>query len=150
MLKGKVELCAQIPDLEPTKRRMILEMKTRPSEDDEPKSGECGSVSGSRAKTAFGGGAEKAGKKGRCWWEWITNIVQVLVLKISKYKNYYVNNAHAQINVPSLHIAPVCSGNRMISSAHREQVLTRETFYGRIELGIHTKTTAAGRNCVSI
>ena len=36
-------------------------MKTTPSEDDEPKSGGGGSVSGSGAGTAFGGSAEKAG-----------------------------------------------------------------------------------------
>ena len=36
-------------------------MKTRPLEDDEPKSGGGGSISGSRAGTIFGGHAEKAG-----------------------------------------------------------------------------------------
>ena len=42
---------------------MISEMKTRPLEDDEPKSGGGGSVSRSRAGTAFGGHVEKEGKK---------------------------------------------------------------------------------------
>ena len=37
-----------------------MEMKTRPSEDDKPKSGGYGSVSGSRAETEFYGHAEKA------------------------------------------------------------------------------------------
>ena len=61
MIKRKAELFAQISELESTKRWMILEMKTRPSEENEPKSGGGGSVSGSCAGTAFGGRAEKAG-----------------------------------------------------------------------------------------
>ena len=67
---------------------------------------------------------------------------------MSKYKNYYVNNAHVQINVPSLCIAPVRLGNRSISLACRDQVLTREKFYGKTELDSHANTTVAGRNCV--
>ena len=57
MMKCKSELRAQIQELESTKLRIILEMKTRPLEDDEPKSGGSGSVSGSRAGTKFGGRA---------------------------------------------------------------------------------------------
>ena len=72
------------------------------------------------------------------------------MLKISKYKNFYLNNTHVQINVPSLHIAPVRSGNRIISLTRREKVLTRETFYRRTELDSHSDTTVAGRNCVPI
>ena len=86
-MKREAELHAQISELESTKRRMISEMKTRQPEDDKTKSGGGGSVSGSCSGTASGGRAEKAGNKWRCWWEWIKNIVQVLVLKISKYKN---------------------------------------------------------------
>ena len=78
------------------------------------------------------------------------NIVQVLVLRISKYKNYYVKNAHVQSSIPSLRIAPVHSGNRRISSARREQVLTREKLYGHTELDSHANTTVAGQNCVPI
>ena len=59
-MKRTAELCAQISELESTKRRMISEMKTRPLEDDKPKSGGGGSVSGSHAGTEFGGRAEKA------------------------------------------------------------------------------------------
>ena len=73
---------------------MISEKKTRPPEDDKPKSGGSGSVSGYRSGTAFGGRAEKAGNNWRCWLAWITNIEKVLVLKMIKYKKYYVNNAH--------------------------------------------------------
>ena len=62
-MKRKEELCTQISELEPTKRRMILEMKFRPSEEYDPKSGGGGSFSGSRAGTAFRGLAEKAGNK---------------------------------------------------------------------------------------
>ena len=62
-MKRKAELCAQISDLEFTKRWMISDMKTRPSEDDKPKSGGCGIVIGSRAGTEFGGCAEKTGNK---------------------------------------------------------------------------------------
>ena len=57
MMECKSELRAQIQELESTKLRIILEMKTRPLEDDEPKSGGSGSVSGSRAGTKFGGRA---------------------------------------------------------------------------------------------
>ena len=114
-MKKKAELRARISELESTNCWIISEMKTRPSEDNEPKSVGGGSVSGSRAGTVFGGRAEKAGNKWRCWWAWITNIVLLLVLKISKYKNYYVNNSHVQINVPSLRIAPVRPGNCRIS-----------------------------------
>ena len=39
MAKRKGELRAQISDLESTKSQMISEMKTRPSDYDEPKSG---------------------------------------------------------------------------------------------------------------
>ena len=39
---------------------MISEKKTRPPEDDKPKSGGSGSVSGYRSGTAFGGRAEKS------------------------------------------------------------------------------------------
>ena len=39
MMKRTAELRAQISELESTKCRMISEMETRPSEDDEPKSG---------------------------------------------------------------------------------------------------------------
>ena len=53
------ELCAKISELESTKCRMISEMKTKPSEDDKPKSGGGGSVSWSRSGTSFGGRAEK-------------------------------------------------------------------------------------------
>ena len=59
-------------------------------------------------------------------------------------------NPHVQINEPSLHSAPVRLGDHRISSAHREQVLTRETFYVRTELDSHANTTVAGRNCVPI
>ena len=62
-MKRKADICDQISELESTKRRMISEMKTRPSEDNEPKSGGGGSVSGSRTGTEFGGRAEKAGNK---------------------------------------------------------------------------------------
>ena len=55
------------------------------------------------------------------------NIVRVIVINNSKHKKYYVNNAHVQINVPNLCIAPFRSGNRRISSARREQVCTKET-----------------------
>ena len=61
-----------------------------------------------------------------------------------------MNNAHVQINSPSLCIDPVRSGNRRISLAHREKVLTREKFYGRTEPDIHADTTVSGRNCVPI
>ena len=63
MMKRKAELCAQISELESTKCWMISEMKTRPSDDKEPNSGGGGSISGSRDGTAFGGRAEKSGKK---------------------------------------------------------------------------------------
>ena len=59
-MKNTAELRAQISEIESTKRQMILEIKTRPSEDDEQKSGGGGSVSESCAGTAFGGRAEKA------------------------------------------------------------------------------------------
>ena len=60
-MKRKAELHAQISELESTKRWMILEIKTRPLEDDEPKSRECDSVSGSNDGTSFGGLVEKSG-----------------------------------------------------------------------------------------
>ena len=63
MMKRKSELRAQISELESTKRWMISEMKTRPSEDDEPKSGGVGSVSGYCDGTSFGGREEKADNK---------------------------------------------------------------------------------------
>ena len=129
---------------------MISEMKNRPLEDGKPKSGGCGSVSGYCAGTEFGGHAEKSGNKWRCWWTWITNIVQVLVINISKYKNYYVKISHVQINVPSLRIASVHSGNHRISSARRKQVIKRKIFYGKTELNSHANNTVAGRNCVPI
>ena len=72
------------------------------------------------------------------------------MLKISKYKYYYVNNSHVQINIPILRIVPVRSGNRRISSASREQVFTRETFYRKTELDSHADNTVAGRNGISI
>ena len=62
-MNRKTDLCAQISELEYTKRQMISEMKTRPSEDNEPKSGGRGSISGYCAGTAFGERAEKAGNK---------------------------------------------------------------------------------------
>ena len=61
-----------------------------------------------------------------------------------------MNNDHVQINAPTLRIAPVRSGNRRISSAQREQVLTRETLYRRTEPDSHDNTTVAGRNYVPI
>ena len=42
---------------------MISEIKNRPPEDNEPKPGGGGSVSGYCARTEFGGRADKAGKK---------------------------------------------------------------------------------------
>ena len=42
---------------------MISEMKTRPSEDNKPKSRGGGSVDGSRAGTALGGNEAKSGNK---------------------------------------------------------------------------------------
>ena len=104
-------------------------MKNRPLKGNEPKSEGCGSVNGYRAGTAFGGRAEKAGNKRQCWWAWIMNIVGVIVLKISKYKNYYVNNAHVHINVSILCIATVRLGNCRISFVRGQKVLIRETFY---------------------
>ena len=62
-MKSKVELRTQISELESTKRRMILEMKTIPLEDNKSKSGGGGSVGGSRAGTAFSQRAEKACNK---------------------------------------------------------------------------------------
>ena len=63
MMKRKAELCAQISELESTKCRMILEMKTRSSEVDKPKSGGGGSVSRCCAGTSFSGRAEKTANK---------------------------------------------------------------------------------------
>ena len=63
MMKRKSELCAQISGLESTKRRVILEMKTISLEEDKGKSGVGGSVSESRAGTAFVGIVEKEGNK---------------------------------------------------------------------------------------
>ena len=65
-MKRKAELRAQISEIESTKHQMISEMKTIPSEDDEPKSGEGGSVSGYRSGTALRESSEKAGNKWRC------------------------------------------------------------------------------------
>ena len=62
-MRWKAELRAQISEQESTKRQMISDMKTRPSEDDDPKSGGGGRVSGSRAGTAFYERAEKSGNK---------------------------------------------------------------------------------------
>ena len=62
-MKRKAEIRAQISQLESIKRRIISEMKTRPSEDGDPKSRGGGSFSGSCAGTAFGGHVEKAGNK---------------------------------------------------------------------------------------
>ena len=59
-MKRKAELCTKISELESPKRWMISEMKTRPSEDNEPKSGGRSSVSGSGAGTSFGGLVDKA------------------------------------------------------------------------------------------
>ena len=63
MMKRKEDLRAQISELESTKRRMISEMKTRPPDEDEPKSGGGRSVSGYCDRKSFGGCAEKAGNK---------------------------------------------------------------------------------------
>ena len=63
MMKRKSELRAQISELESIKPRMISEMKTRLSEDEKPKSGGGGSVSGFRDGKEFGGREEKAGNK---------------------------------------------------------------------------------------
>ena len=63
MTKRKVELHAQISELKSTKHKMISEMKTRPSEDNKPKSRGGGSVDGSRAGTALGGNEAKSGNK---------------------------------------------------------------------------------------
>ena len=59
-MKRTSDLHGQISELESTKRRMISEMKSRPSEDDKPNSGGGGSVSWSYAGTAFGGREDKA------------------------------------------------------------------------------------------
>ena len=106
-------------------------MKTRPSEDDKPKSGGGGIVIGSRAGTEIGGRVEKTGNKRRCWRVWIMDVLRVLVINNNKYKNYYRNNARVQINVPKICITPVRLGNHRISLARRAQVMTRETFYRR-------------------
>ena len=50
-------------ELESPKRRIILEIKTIPSEDDEQNSGGGGSVSGFHYGTAFSGIAEKERNK---------------------------------------------------------------------------------------
>ena len=71
-------------------------------------------------------------------------------LKISNYKNYYVNNSQIQINIPSLYIAPARLVNLRISSTHRDQVSTREKFNAQTELNSHANTTVAGQNCVPI
>ena len=72
------------------------------------------------------------------------------MVKISKYKNNYVKNNNMKINIPSLRIDQVCSDIHKISSAHREQVLKRETFNGQTALNSHADTTVADQKYVPI